>query len=192
MIRLLKKHWPLLGIGALLFIVGFYLFGTGSGFLSKQTLTALRDSFLEEGVKLKDISYTQNNPDEGLKWTLKAKEVTFSKDNQFMRFKDFQLKVESKERPSIKLEGKTGDYDKGSGVITLRKDLKGYTDNGYRFFTDHMVYNNEKGLIHTDDPVKIIGPFFSVEGRGLLLNLEKETLEIRESLTRLKNEAFHL
>ncbi|MBW2029428.1 MAG: LPS export ABC transporter periplasmic protein LptC [Deltaproteobacteria bacterium] len=190
--RFLKKHWPVLGILLVLGAVAFYLFGSGADFFAKRGLTILSDGFLEEGIKLENISYTQDNPEEKLRWTLDAKEVTFSKDRQFMTFKDFRLKLETTERPSLRLEGKRGEYDRKSGLITLRDDLKGYTDNGYSFFTDLMVYNNKEGTVKTDKPIRIVGPFFSVTGQGLTLSLEREVLQVHESITTIANRAVDL
>jgi LPS export ABC transporter protein LptC len=186
--KFLRKHWPVLGIGVLLTVVGFYLFGAQGRFLAKPILG---DILSKEGIRLADIHYTQDNPDQGTKWVLDAEEVTFSKDRKFMSFNNFLLNVESKDRPSIKLKGKTGDYDTRSGVINLRGDLQGDTENGYRIMTEQMTYKNKDGFLKTDKPVKIVGPLFSVEGTGLLFNLEKKTLKInRDVITVLKKGAF--
>lgn len=189
---LLKKHWPLLVILLLLGGVAFYLFGSRADFFRKRGPLLLSDNFLEEGIKLENISYTQDNPGDRLRWTLDAREVTFSQDRQFMTFKDFRLKLETSEKPSLRLEGKKGEYDRNSGVITLREDLKGYTDNGYSFFTDLMVYNDQQGTIKTDKPVRIVGPFFSVTGRGLTLSLENEVLQVHDSITTIADTALGL
>ena len=180
MTKFLKKHWPVLGIGILLSVVGFYLIGAHGKFLAKPLMGGILS---REGIRLADIRYTQENPDQGIKWTLDAKEVFFSKDRKFMSFNNFLLNVESRDRPSIKLKGKTGDYDTQSGVINLRGDLQGDTENGYRIMTENMTYKNKEGYIRTDAPVKITGPFFSVEGQGLSFNLEKRILKINKNVT---------
>ena len=178
--RILKKHWPLIGIGALLIVVILYLTQAHKKTVAESILTNLVP---EEGLKLKNIHYTQNDPDKGIKWTLDAKEVKFSKDRTFFSFRDFRLKVEPQERPRIELEGKRGDYDKKSGEINLHGDLLGYTDNGYRIITEHLLYSEKKRYLKTEVPVKIIGPFFTVDGRGLHFNPDKETLRIMSDVT---------
>jgi len=164
----------------LLVVVSFYLTRSWNEILQGRTLTNI---FSEEGIKLENINYTQNSPDDGMKWNLDAKEVKFSKDRQFISFRDFRLKLEPENRPSVELEGKRGDYDRNSGEINLHGDLQGHTNDGYRIITQHILYKHKEGLLKTDEPVKIMGPFFSIAGRGLYLNLEKETLRIISGVT---------
>ncbi len=180
--RHLRKHWPLLGIAGLLIVVGIYLakayqqFGQGR---------VLPDLFSKDGIKLADINFSQTRPDESLKWNLDAKEVHVSKDRQLIHFKDFQLRLERAESPSIAFEGRCCDYDQNAGEASLYGDLKGCTDDGYRIVTQKLFYKEEEGLLTTEDPVEISGPFFSVSGRGLHFDLEKETLQILSGVTTL-------
>ncbi len=180
MIPLFKKHWPLLAIATLLFVVGLYMMGAQKEII-KESLLA--DIVGEEGIKLKNVSYAQNDPNQGMKWTLDAKEVKFSKDKTFISFKDFRLKLRPQNRPTVELKGKKGDYDRNSGEINLHGDLQAYTDNGYRIITEHILYKEKEGYLKTEEPVRILGPFFSVAGRGLYYNPEKETLRINSDVT---------
>jgi len=120
-----------------------------------------------------------------VKWTLDAKEVRFSKNNNFFSFMDFRLKLEPKNKPAIELEGKRGDYNKNSGEINLRGGLQGCTDNGYRIITEHILYNQKEGILKTEKPVKITGPFFSISGKGLSFNVENEILQIKSDVMTL-------
>jgi LPS export ABC transporter protein LptC len=180
MSRFFKKHWPLLGIGILLLVIVLYMVGAQNGIM-KESLLA--DIVGEEGLKLKNVSYAQNDPNQGMKWTLDAKEVKLSKDKTLISFKDFRLKLRPQNRPTVELEGKRGDYDRNSGEINLHGDLQAQTDNGYRIITDHILYKEKEGYLKTEEPVRIFGPFFSVAGRGLYYNPEKETLRIHSDVT---------
>jgi LPS export ABC transporter protein LptC len=180
MTRFFKKHWPLLGIALLLLVVGLYMMGAQKEIIKKSLLTDIAG---EEGLKLKNVSYAQNDPSQGMRWTLDAKEVKFSKDKTFVSFKEFRLKLRPQNRPTVELKGKMGDYDRTSGEINLRGDLQAYTDNGYRIVTEHILYKEKEGYLKTEDPVRILGPFFSVDGRGLYYNPEKETLRIHSDVT---------
>ncbi len=178
----LHKHWPLLGIGGLLILVAIYLakgyreFGQGRG---------LPDVFSQDGIKLADINFSQSRPDDSLKWDLDAKEVRLSKDRQFIYFKDFQLRLERAESPSLAFEGRCCDYDQNAGEASLYGNLRGSTNDGYRIATERLSYKQKEGLLTTEDPVQITGPFFSVSGRGLHFDLEKEKLQILSGVTTL-------
>ena len=58
--RLIKNHWPLIAIGGLLIVVCLYLINARNEIIQKP---AFSDVVSDEGVKLKDIHYTQDNPD---------------------------------------------------------------------------------------------------------------------------------
>lgn len=149
--------------------------------------------FSEEGFKLEDIHYSQNDPEKEVKWDLHASEARISKDGQFISFRQFRLKLEPKDRPSIEIEGEKGEYDKGSGEINLRDNLKGRTENGYRIVTDHVMYQQKEGFLKTDSPVSISGPSFTLKGRGLYLDLKREHLSLLADVHAvIENEAMVL
>jgi len=176
----LRTYWPLLGIGVLLIIIIFYIIkGRDEGGYESTT----SDTESGEGLRLKDIHYTQDDPDESIKWTLDAKEVLFSKDKQLIFFKKFRLILKPDKKPSIELKGAAGQYDKNSGEINVRGGLQGYFDNGYKINTEHLLYNRKEGSLKTNGPVRIRGPFFSVNGHGLYMDIQKEIIRIVSGVT---------
>ena len=180
--RLVTRYWPLLGIGILAAVVGFYLIRSGA---EKELVRRpiVTDADLEDGITLSDIHYTQDDPDEGMQWVLDAEQVKFSPDRTYFSFRTFKLKLFPEDRPSLELEGKRGDFNKATGEINLQGDLEGFSANGYRIFADHLLYNHELGLLTTNEPVRIDGPFFTVSGKGLYFNLEKEYLKMTSGVT---------
>ena len=175
----LKKQWPLLGLGAVLVLVSFYLIRSGKEIIKKPILNEIAS----QGVNLKDIHYVHDDQDEGMKWVLDAVEVRFSKGRDNIIFNDFVLTVEPKNRPWFKLKGKKGDYSRDSGEIELWGDLEGYSGNGYRFIAEHLLINEKNSYLSTHKPVQIFGPFFSVEGLGLFFDFKKENLKILSNVT---------
>ncbi|MBU2498911.1 MAG: LPS export ABC transporter periplasmic protein LptC [Proteobacteria bacterium] len=179
-----------MGIGVVLATVVFYLLVARIGPVANP-ISAVIDP--EESLKLQDIHFAQTNPDKGLKWFLDASEVKISKDQRTISFINFRLRLEPENKPKVELEGKRGEYDKHSGNISLFGDLKGHMDTGYVITTEEAVFRQEQGDLETDKPVKIIGPFFSVEGRGLYFNVHNETLRIlSEAKTTIKDESLIL
>jgi LPS export ABC transporter protein LptC len=179
--KVLKKHWPLVGIFILLFVVSYYLFRAYSGIVENPIFSSLISQ--GDSVKLQNVSYSQSDADEGLKWYLDAEEVVFSRDRQDVSFKNFRLRVEFESRPPAEVEGKRGHYNKGSGEMNLYGDLRGRTEDGYSISTDHILYQQKKGFFKTEEPVRISGPNFSLAGRGLYFNPEKEILKITSGVT---------
>jgi LPS export ABC transporter protein LptC len=178
--RFLKRHWPLLGVGVLLATVASYLVGAGKSGISK---SLFRGIFSEEGLRLKDIHYTQDDPEAGLKWILDAREVRFSEDRQRIAFKKFHLRLEPQDRPWFELTGKQGDYSRRKGEIRLQGDLAGLSEDGYRIYTERMLINEKLRSMRTNAAVKILGPFFTVSGQGLAADLQAETVQILSDVT---------
>jgi len=183
---LFKRHWPLLGLGALLLLVGFYLAKSGKELL--KTTALLKNIVSGEGLELKDVHYRQDDPDEKVQWVLDAEEVQFSKDMKTIRFYDFKLKVEPEGEPLFKLSGKRGNYFKDSGKIELWGNLEGFYGDKYKIFTDYVLINEKIGTLTTEKPVKIVGPFFNVKGKGLFADMAKEKIKILSDVTTIINE----
>jgi LPS export ABC transporter protein LptC len=176
-----RKHWPLVGIVLLLLVAALYIFGTPK---SGEEGAGFTEMVLEKGVDLtENITITQENRDKGIKWVLEAKEIKFSDNRATYSGTDFRVKLELKDGARIELKGEEGDYDRNSGEITLRGNVNGQTEDGYRFVTDHLLYREDKGSIETDAPVKIFGPFFSVSGQGLDFDPEEKVLRILADVT---------
>ncbi len=164
----------------MLVIVSFYIIKSG-----KELVQApfLKNIIPEEGVKLKNIHYTQEDPDKKVKWVLDAKDVSLSGDKKSIRFKDFDLEVKPEGKPFVNFKGKKGAYSRDSGVIDLRGDLVGLSGNGYKIVTEHLLINEKKAQLSTESPVDISGPFFSIKGQGLFVDLKKERFKVLTNVT---------
>jgi LPS export ABC transporter protein LptC len=180
--KFLKKHWPLVAIGLLLAIMTAYLFQPGKEPV-KQAVTQEKES--EEGIRLKDIHYVQDDPSRKIKWVLDASEAKLSKDQQVVTFADFHVTLHPEKRPTVTLKGKQGEFDKGTGRLLLQGDLQGETEDGYRFATEQAIYHHKEGYLETDRAVKISSGFFSIQGQGLFLDVGKEKLQILSKVTTL-------
>lgn len=174
--RFVKRHWPLVGVGVLLLVVVFYFARAGKDFV--KTAALIKDVISGKGVRLEDIHYRQDDPDEKIKWVLDAKEVRFSEDRKIIRFFEFYLEVEAEGRPGFSLRGQRGIYYKEKGKIELRGKLDGTYGTKYRFLTESVVINEKKGTVNNEVPVEILGPLFTVKGKGLFADLSGKRIKI--------------
>ena len=169
-------------MGLLLAAMTVYLFQARRGPVEQK---ASQDKESEEGIRLKDIHYVQDDPAHKVKWELDASEAKLSKDQQFVTFVNFHVTLKPQDKPVVTVQGKQGEFDKRSGRLVLQGDLVGETEDGYRFTTEQAVYHHKEGTLETDQAVKISGAFFSIDGKGLLLDLGKEKLQILSNATTL-------
>ncbi len=185
---IIKKQLPLLGVGILLAVVAIYLVKSDMKVVRE---TIFEEILPEEGLVIQGFQYNQENPDKGITWVLDAGEMRSSGDNKLISFYQFRLTLKAKDRPSFDLTGEQGSYSRDSGEITLQGNLEGISGDGYKLVTDQVLINEKSGQIRTESPVKISGPSFSVEGLGMSIDLERETLKILADVSStLKTEHF--
>lgn len=177
----MKRHWPLLALGTLILVVAFYLARSGKELVRTKAL--LKNMVSGEGLNLKDIHYRQDDPEDKVKWMLDAEEVQFSEDKKTIKFQNFELKVEPEGRPGLKLSGKRGNYSKDTDSIELWGDLRGFYGDNYQIFTEYLLVTDNLGKVSTQKPVEIIGPFFTVNGRGLFADLTDQRMKILSDVT---------
>ncbi len=178
--NIIKRHWPLLGVALVLAVVGSYVLGTGKAGVPE---SFLRDLLSGERLSMKEIRYTQDDPAAGMRWVLDAREVRFSGDQNSISFSDFLLRLEPEDRPWFTLAGKEGSYTRSTGELVLRGSLQGESGNGYRVYTERMQISERTRRLQSEEPVRILGPFFSVAGRGLFVDLENELVRILSEVT---------
>ncbi len=176
----IKKQWPLIAAGATLLLVSFYFARIDKDTIQEQII---KDILPSEGLKLKDIHYTHDDPEKQIKWIMDAREVKFSEDKMTIIFHDFQLKIKPQNGTSLELEGDEGIYSRHSKKIDLTGNLKGSSENGYTIMTDHAVVNEKTGRITSDRRIKITGPFLSVVGKGLTADLGKRRFKVLSDVT---------
>ena len=180
--KFLRKHWPLVAMGFLVAAMTIYLFQARREPMDQK---AAQDKESEEGIRLKDIHYVQEDPAHKVKWALDASEAKLSKDQQFVTFMNFHITLEPENKPVVTMQGKQGEFDKRTGRLVLQGDLMGETEDGYRFATEQAIYHHKEGYLETDKEVKISGAFFSIKGKGLFLDVDRQTMQILSNVTTL-------
>ena len=192
MVTFIKKvpvaMWPIGGILFLLVIVTFFLFKTQQLGVVSSKIPHLIPG---ESLKISDIKYSQDYKDGGGKWELKAKEGHFFDNDQFMALKDVLLTLDSFNKTSYTIKGNEGNYFRKTGEIILKGEVLGRSATGYYIETSLLTYRQEDNEVETDEPIKIIGPFFQVKGDGLYIDLSKEKFMVKKNVyTTFNGEGF--
>ena len=192
MVTFIKKvpvaMWPIGGILFLLVIVTFFLFKAQQLGVVFSKIPRLIPG---ESLKILDIKYSQDYKDGGGKWELKAKEGHFFDNDQFMALKDVLLTLDSFNKTSYTIKGNEGNYFRKTGEIILKGEVLGRSATGYSIETSLLTYRQEDNEVETDEPIKIIGPFFQVKGDGLYIDLSKEKFMVKKNVyTTFNGEGF--
>jgi LPS export ABC transporter protein LptC len=106
--------------------------------------------------------------------------------------KDVFLKLDSVEKNSFTIKGNEGDYFRESGKIILKGDVIGRSANGYQIETSLLIYRQKDESVETDQPIRVVGPFFRVEGDGLYIDLKTKKFMVKENVcTTVMGEVFY-
>jgi LPS export ABC transporter protein LptC len=184
-----KITWPIAGIVFLLMIAAFFLFKVPHLVMVSSTTSNLVPG---ESLKVSDVKYSQDYKNGEGKWELKAKEAHFLHKSQIVALKDVFLKLDSVEKNSFTIKGNEGDYFRESGKIILKGDVIGRSANGYQIETSLLIYRQKNESVETDQPIRVVGPFFRVEGDGLYIDLKTKKFMVKENVcTTVMGEVFY-
>ena len=172
------KLLPLVGVVLLLSAIGI--------FLANPEKEDVEKSGHDEIVPTADLSskkfkVTLNDPDKATKWILDADKVGYSDEgdkDEIVLLEMFRVKFQQEHGLDFDLEAKNGVYNRPKGEIKLSGEIKGKTGNGYIFYTEDLLIQQDENCLKTDKSVTLVGPFFKVTGKGLFIDLEKETFKI--------------
>ena len=184
--RFITHYWPIFGLIIIVLIIGYYIGNRHKKIVKKaRSITNMLPSY---GVQLKDVHYTHDEPGKEIKWELDAKKVIFSRDRSIIKFYDFHLILNSNGKREFDLKGKEGGYERKKNMIFLKGDLIAVYKGGYKLYTDSFLFNEENGQGRSEDPVRIKGPFFMVDGKGLFLDLKKKIIKVLSHVNSLVQE----
>lgn len=184
-----KITWPIAGIVFLLMIAAFFLFKVPHLVMVSSTTSNLVPG---ESLKVSDVKYSQDYKNGEGKWELKAKEAHILHKSEIVALKDVFLKLDSVEKNSFTIKGNEGDYFRESGKIILKGDVIGRSANGYQIETSLLIYRQKDESVETDQPIRVVGPFFRVEGDGLYIDLKTKKFMVKENVcTTVMGEVFY-
>ena len=168
--------WPMGGILVLLLIAAFFVCK-----VSKVCMDASRASNLSSGESLKmcEIHYSQDYKNGEGKWELRAKEGYFLDKAQTLTLKDVLLKLSPAKNTAYIIQGNEGDYYRERGEIIFRGEVTGRSADCYEIETSLLIYSEKDESVATDRCIKVIGPFFHVEGDSLFVDLARKTFTVR-------------
>lgn len=140
----------------------------------KNLLKVFQDSV---DLQIKGFVYTEVG-DANAKWEVKAETATYEKKQNLALFDKVQIKL-------VTSDGKvfTMTADKGRMLIKEKNiEIKGNvvinSENGDKFSTDYLNYNDAEKKFYTDAQVTMENKRMKITGRGLALFINKGELNI--------------
>jgi LPS export ABC transporter protein LptC len=139
-------------------------------------------------LKLDRVHYTETH--EGVKeWELEANSAQYFKEESTILFDKVKATFFGKEGQAYILVGKKGTFNTQTKVIELFDDLKLESSDGYQMRTRSLKYEAGKREFRTADAVEIKGPQIRVEGIGLIVDLDRQRLQVLDQVTTTLSQA---
>jgi LPS export ABC transporter protein LptC len=178
MSKLPLKYLPIAGIVILLVIVGYFF---KMGFKGGESAVK-NASPPEEQTTVKNFRVAEDNLDKKIRYILEADEGIYSEDNKQVSLKDFRLEIQpldgNQDLKSMEITGEKGVYNEETKEVVGEGDIQGHSQSGYNIFTEYILYGKTDCIVRTDKPVRLTGPYFSVTGKGLIFDTQKDTIKI--------------
>jgi lipopolysaccharide export system protein LptC len=133
-------------------------------------------------VALQEVDYTHLQ--QGLpRWRLIAQQVA----------RDSQSKTLTVSNPSLtffddlgnqngSLSADRGLVDENFQSVKLSANVVLNSITGYTLYTERLIFDNEKNLASTDEYVRIESSGMSLEGQGLIYDLQMKQLQIKDQV----------
>jgi LPS export ABC transporter protein LptC len=137
-------------------------------------LKALQNSV---DLQIKGFVYTEVG-EANAKWEVKAETATYNKKQNLAVFDKVQIKLTTSDGKVFVMVA-----DKGRMLIKEKNiEIKGNvvinSENGDKFSTDYLNYNDTEKKFYTDAPVTMENKRMKITGRGLALFMNKGELNI--------------
>ncbi len=173
------RFWLLFLIGTVLVVVAFFLFTSQRNLLMPKRFEL---SGTDADLRMKDVFLTEDN--EGIKaWELKAKWAKiYRKDNKTI-LEDLRIKVFAKGRKPIHITGDTGELDNEKKDLRIRGNVEVVSEEGFTLRTEEILWLNKKREIVNEKPVWLSARGFRLQGKGLLVKVDKQQFSLREKVT---------
>jgi len=122
-------------------------------------------------------------------WELEAKAIQQYQGQNVMILEDVKITFFAKDDKTVTVTGNRGRVYQDTKNMELEGDIVVNSSEGYRLKTHSMAYNHQERRIRTPDPVELDGEQLSMKGRGVLVDLEAQTVKVlHEVKTRWKAE----
>lgn len=136
----------------------------------------------KQGISLKEIQLSEDDPHKSFRWTLHAKEVNVNKENTILEFKDYLLQLISDKHGQLDLRGPKGNYLRDQKLFRLTGEISLESIEGYMAKGKDVVFEEGKGVISSDQGITLSGKDISLCASRFLFNLDTGHLRMERQV----------
>ena len=131
----------------------------------------------QASMEIKNPHYSHTNEEAVKEWELNAKSALFFKEKNLAVFKDVVVTFYAKDGKSYTLSGDKGELSTDTQNMRVTGNVVG---KGYlgEFHTNSLQYDAKNKKITTADQVQFQSKQFGVEGKGMVVDVDKKKLTL--------------
>lgn len=111
-------------------------------------------------------------------WQITTDHLYTADDPDLMQMEQVEAAVFEKTQEKFHITSQNGVYDTKKEVLTLEKDVRVRSDEGFVVTSSRLRYYDKQRAIKTDTPVHIVGKDMDIRGKGLVYDLNRATYEV--------------
>ncbi len=123
---------------------------------------------------LKNMVYTSTDDHGVTQWELTAETATHYEAQSLIQFERLKIIFFTKGGHTYSVGAEKGTVNTETQDFTISGSVTGTSDDGILFRTDSLSYTADTREARTEDRVFLESPEFNLEGRGMVLELERE------------------
>lgn len=128
-------------------------------------------------IELENVSYSTTNKNNFKEWDLQARTAQYFKDENRVVLEDLAVNLYLDDK-KYHLRAQHGEFDTETRDITMKGKIKGILPDGTEIQTETVCYEHQKRIITSEDKILIKREKFSIEGLGMVIDVNKEKLSI--------------
>jgi LPS export ABC transporter protein LptC len=139
-------------------------------------------------LKLDRVHYTETR-DGAKEWELEATSAQYFKEESTILLDKVKATFFAKEGQTYTLVGEKAKFNPQTKAMEIFDGIQIESSDGYQMRTRTLKYEAEKRELRTADAVEIEGPRLRVEGTGLIVDLDRQRLQVLRQVTTTLSQA---
>lgn len=144
----------------------------------KNMLKILQDSV---DLQIKGFVYTEVG-NSNAKWEVKADTATYDKTKNLVALDKVYIKLTTSDDRTYEMTADKGQMETEKKIIEIIGNVVITSDQGDRFLTDRLNYNDSEKKFYTDAPVIMQNKQMRITGKGMSLYMDKGELAIPDKV----------
>ena len=135
----------------------------------------------DSDLALRKINYTETQ-DGQRRWSIQADSAAHDLKKKVATIENIRMVVYQQAGGDIVITAMQGRFDLEGGLVTLQGDVQLNNINDQSVFTEELVFDNRKKLLHGEKKVRVVANDMHLSGIGLRYDLERKVFRLLSSV----------